>query len=86
VRGSFLQAVSVAAAMSAAPAWACDAKDVGVPNVLQRVDRVLDRANGCAGAKCARQARPVYEKLSGNRASPELPKDARYDASAGVFL
>jgi len=81
----FAAVVSVAAVWVGSPAWACDAKDA--PSVLDRVDRVLERATPCAaGAKCSRQARPVYEKLSGARGSPELPKDARIDASAGVAL
>jgi hypothetical protein len=76
--------------LAAAPAWGEGHRQGRSSNVLERVDRILDNACACnAGAArcdCRRPERRVFEKLSGSRSSPQLPKDARYDASAGVFL
>jgi hypothetical protein len=58
-------------------------------NVLDGVDQILESANKCDAVhstKCNASERRVYDRLSGKRVSPQLPKDARYDASAGVFL
>jgi len=64
---------------------------VQTANALDRVDRILDSACKCATAiagpcRCAHPERRVFEKLSGSHDSLQLPKEARYDASAGVFL
>ncbi len=61
-------------------------------SVLDRVDRILESASckcetAIAGkCDCAHPERRVFEKLSGAHTGPQLPKDARYDASAGVLL
>jgi hypothetical protein len=82
------------------PALACDEHGSAEPkiisahrqgrpaNVLERVDKLLETASKCDATtgKCSHAERRVYEKLTGSHVSPQLPKDARYDASAGVFL
>ena len=59
-------------------------------SVLERVDRLVNDGCACEGQStrctCVRPERRVFEKLSGSHESPQLPKNARYDASAGVFL
>jgi hypothetical protein len=85
--------------LSAAPACASDGQAEArasrrhgrSASVLDRVDRLLDGACRCDATastqcNCARPERRVFEKLSGTQRTPELPKDARHDASAGVLL
>jgi hypothetical protein len=60
-------------------------------SVLERVDRLLDGTCRCDAAasvscSCTQPERRVFEKLNGARLSPELPKNARRDASAGILL
>ena len=93
--------LSAAVYLVASPAAACDTQNEAkvvsarrqgrTVSVLDRIDRVIDTACKCdkavaAKCGCSRPERRVFEKLSGSKSSPELPKDARYDASAGVFL
>jgi hypothetical protein len=83
-------AVAGSVCLVAAPCWADGHRQGRSSNVLERVDRILDDACACNGGAvrcdCERPERRVFEKLSGSRRSLQLPKDARYDASAGVFL
>ena len=70
-------------ALLAAPCLACDegvAADgsAATPSSAARPIRSLGRVGR------SREAR-VFEKLVGNQA-PRLPREARYDASAGVLL
>jgi hypothetical protein len=89
-RFASLGAVVGGVCLIAAPCLAEGHRQGRSSNVLERVDRILDNAcacnSGAARCECRRPERRVFEKLSGSRSSPQLPKDARYDASAGVFL
>ena len=83
----------------ASPSAACETggNAVKASSVLDRVDRVLAGTCLCdgkldaasakkSGCSCTRTERRILEKIEGARNSPELPRNARFDASAGVFI
>jgi hypothetical protein len=87
--GSLIAALLTGIALFASsPAMACDEhpdaaqstlrRQGTARNVLERVDRILDRRHVTA-------IKPLIEKLSAPKPSG-LPANARYDASAGIFI